>query len=378
MKPSLAFLLLPAALGCSQDVRIGCVLSSTGAAASYGDQVRKGIDLALEVETELGDLPGPVSLVFRDDATNPEVGVRALEELASRERVPFVIGAVSSSVTLALARACERRGIVLLSPTASAPEITDAGDWVFRIHPADGAEAVSMADFARDQGFLRVAVIGVEDRNGVRLRDTFVDRIAEVRLELAGVAMFHEGNEEELERAVRAIAALSPQAVYVAAYPKETAQVARRLDELGVGARLLGTSALGEEFLRSAGPAAEGAVFPGATFDVDDDDPAVSLFVERYRKRYGEDPDAWAAHGYDALRIALRAFRDAPRLRPEALRDALAAIDDFDGAAGPTAFDANGDVMRYPRLLVVRRREIVPYDRVVSEGGILAPPGRGP
>ncbi len=376
MRRSLALLFLPAALGCSQDVRIGCVLSATGAAASYGDQVRKGIELALEVETESGDLPGPVSLVFRDDATNPEIGVRALEELASRERVPFVIGAVSSPVTLALARVCERRGIVLLSPTASAPEITAAGDWVFRIHPADGVEAVSMADFARDQGLMRVAVIGVEDRTGVRLRDTFVDRIAEVRLELAGVAMFHEGDEEELERAVRAIAALSPEAVYVAAYPRETAQIATRLHELEVGARLLGTSALGEEFLRAAGPAAEGAVFPGSTFDVDVDDPAVRVFVERYRARYGEDPDSWAAHGYDALRIALRAFRDSPRFRPEALRDALAAIGDYDGAAGPTAFDANGDVMRYPRLRVVRRREIGPYDRVVTEGGILAPPGR--
>jgi branched-chain amino acid transport system substrate-binding protein len=372
----LALLVLPAALGCSQDVRIGCVISASGAAASYGDEVRKGIELALEVETESGDLPGPVSLVFRDDATNPEVGVRAFEELASRERVPFVIGAVSSPVTLALGRACERRGIVLLSPTASAPEISEAGDWVFRIHPADGVEAVSMAEFARDQGLRRVAVIGVEDRTGLRLRDTFADRIAEVRLELAGVAMFHEGNEEELERAVLAIAALSPEAVYMAAYPREAAQIARRLHELGVGARLLGTSALGEEFLRSAGPAGDGAVFPGSTFEVDDDDPAVSLFVERYRERYGEDPDSWAAHGYDALRIALRAFRDAPRFRPEALRDALAAIGDFDGAAGPTAFDANGDVMRYPRLRVVRRQEIVPYDRVVAEGGILAPPGR--
>lgn len=376
MRRFLAFLLLPAALGCSQDVRIGCVISATGAAASYGDQVRKGIDLALEVETESGDLPGTVALVFRDDATNPEVGVRALEELASRERVPFVIGAVSSPVTLALGRACERRGVVLLSPTASAPEITAAGDWVFRIHPADGVEAVSMADFARDQGLLRVAVIGVEDRTGVRLRDQFVDRIAEVRLDLAGVAMFHEGNEEELERAVLAIAALSPDAVYMAAYPREAARIATRLHELGSGARLLGTSALDEAFLRSAGAAAEGAVFPGSTFDVDNDDPAVSFFVERYRERYGEDPDSWAAHGYDALRVALRAFRDAPRFRPEALRDALAAIGDFDGAAGPTAFDANGDVMRYPRLRVVLRQGIVPYDRVVADGGILAPPGR--
>jgi branched-chain amino acid transport system substrate-binding protein len=102
----------------------------------------------------------------------------------------------------------------------------------------------------------------------------------------------------------------------------------------------------------------------------------VSRFVERYRQRYGEDPDSWAAHGYDALRIALTAFRAADRWKPDVLRDALAAIDDFDGAAGPTAFDANGDVMRYPRLMVVRRQEIVPYDRFVAEGGILAVSGR--
>ena len=102
----------------------------------------------------------------------------------------------------------------------------------------------------------------------------------------------------------------------------------------------------------------------------------MSRFVERYRERYGEDPDVWAAHGYDAVRLALRAFRDAKRWRPESLREALSAIDDYDGAAGPSAFDANGDVMRYPRLLVVREQEMIPYDRFVSEGGMLAVSGR--
>jgi branched-chain amino acid transport system substrate-binding protein len=369
-------LALTAALGCSRDVRIGCVISSTGAASTLGDQVRKGMDLALEVETDSGDLPGSVSLFYRDDATNPEVGVRALEELVSEEHVPFVIGAVSSPVTLALATACERRRIVLLSPTASAPEISAAGDWVFRIHPSDAAEAVSMADFAKDVGFHRLAVAAVEDRYGQSLRDAFVARVGAGGMDLAGVAMFAEGDAEDMDRAVRAVAAMSPDAVYLAAYAADSITVSRKLREQGCDARVLGTSALNEGFVREAGAAADGTVFPGSSFRVDESDPAVSRFVERYRERYGEDPDVWAAHGYDAMRVALRAFRDAKRWRPEALRESLAAIDDYDGAAGPTAFDANGDVMRYPRLLVVRGGETIPYDRFVAEGGMLAVSGR--
>lgn len=376
MRRVVVVLALAAALGCSRDVRIGCVISSTGAASTLGDQVRKGMDLALEIETESGDVPGSVSLFYRDDATNPEVGVRALEELVSREHVPFVIGAVSSPVTLALATACERHRIVLLSPTASAPEITAAGDWVFRIHPSDAAEAVSMADFAKDVGFHRLAVAAVEDRYGESLRDAFVARVAEGGMELAGVAMFEEGDVPDVDRAVRAVAALDPEAVYLAAYATDAVAFSRALRELGCNARVLGTSALNDEFVREAGAAADGAVFPGASFRVEETDPAVSRFVERYRERYGEDPDVWAAHGYDAVRVALRAFRDARRFRPESLREALAAIDDYDGAAGPAAFDANGDVMRYPRLLVVRGDETIPYDRFVAEGGMLAVSGR--
>lgn len=376
MKRALVLLVVAAALGCSRDIRIGCVISSTGAASTVGGQVRKGIDLALQIETDTGNLPGAVKLIYRDDATSPEVGVRALEEMVSRERVPFVIGAVSSPVTLALATACERRGIVLLSPTASAPEITEAGDWVFRIHPSDAAEAISMADFAKDLGLGRLAVMAVEDRYGASLRDAFVNRVADSGMELAGVVMFREEDAETIRRASESVTAMKPEAVYLAAYPGDAAAAARQLRRLGSEARILGTSALGESFVRRAGSAADGSVFPGTLFRTEDNDPAVRQFVERYRERYGEEPDVWAAHGYDALRVALRAFRDADRWRPASLREALSRIEDHEGAAGLTAFDLNGDVMRYPRLQVVRQQELVPYDRFVAEGGILAVSGR--
>lgn len=372
--PAAGLALAALATGCATDVRIGCVVSSSGAAAHFGEKVRKGIDLALETETEAGTLPGKVALFYRDDATHPETGRLAVEELIDRERVPFVIGAVSSTVTLAIAPVCEEREVVLLSPTGSAAEITTAGSFVFRNHPSDTLEAVSMAEFARDLGIGRIAAIAVDDGFGEALTAAFRGKLAENDNEPVAIVSFREGNAREIGAAARAVATLDPQAVYVVAYSADTAAVVRELRLAGARGIVLATSSLTPDFPSTAGDAAEGVVFPRAAFDARDPEPAVRDFVERYRARYGEEPDDYAAHGYDALRLALRAFRDAPSRKPRALRDALAAVSGFSGAAGHTAFDENGDVLRHPRLFVVRSREAVRYDRFVAEGGRLPVP----
>ena len=94
--------------GCSKTVPVGAVVSETGAAASYGGKVKKGLDLAVEEINEAGGLNGKsLELVYRDDATNQDVGRQVTQELIDDVGVGAIIGAVSSSVTLAIAPICE-------------------------------------------------------------------------------------------------------------------------------------------------------------------------------------------------------------------------------------------------------------------------------
>jgi branched-chain amino acid transport system substrate-binding protein len=142
-------------------------------------------------------------------------------------------------------------------------------------------------------------------------------------------------------------------------------------DDSGVHAVLMGSGSVTEDLIRLAGPAAENLVYPQPSFDVESRNPAVASFVEAYRSKYGEDPDIYAAHGYDALKLLAKAIENGGSAHPDNVRIGFSSIKNYEGAAGRTAFDENGDVVRYPRMFIIRNGKSVPYETFVEEGGSL-------
>src|SRR5262249_33054935 len=134
---------------------------------------------------------------------------------------------------------------------------------------------------------------------------------------------------------------------------------------------VLGTSAVNDDLVRLAGPAAENVVIPMPHFEPDGDDGPARAFTEAYRARFGETPDGFAAHAYDAVKLLATAADRARSWDSDDLRRALLSIQSYEGATGRMAFDANGDLIQYPRLYVVRGGQLVAYDRFVQGGGIL-------
>lgn len=361
-----------AAAACSREVRVAAVVSTTGAASAYGENVARGIEVARrELDAEAGWFGRRFVVLLDDDQTLPSRGAEVLRERIDRDGVRLAIGAVTSPVSLALAETCEARGVVLLSPSASAPELSEAGAFVFRVAPSDTLEGNSMAEFARDLGLSRVAVVSVAGAFGDGLRASFVRRFEGPRRRVVAAISFVEAEPDVLDTMAREILATNPDGIYLGAYETDAAAIARRLREAGYRGVMLGNSALGAPFAERAGPAAEGTVIPKHVFDPDSPEAATRSFVEGYREIFGETPGQEAAQGYDAMRVLARAVHDAGSAEPDAVRLALAAIRDYTGATGRIAFDANGDVQRYPRLFVIRRGAAVPYETFVEQGGTI-------
>jgi branched-chain amino acid transport system substrate-binding protein len=362
------------AAGCSRPVLVGVVVSDTGAAAPYGEKVRRGLEVALDDLRAAGGVGARIRLLYRDDATNPDVGAQVTRELIEKEGVRLVIGAVSSPVTLRIAPLCQSRRTILLSPTSSSPAITAAGDWIYRNYPSDTLEGTSLADFARDLGFRRVAVLAVQNEFGAGLSKVFAERFeGDTRRVIRSLA-YREGDVETFGVLAEQLRLLSPDGVYVAGYADDTAGILRALRDAGVRAVVLGTSSMTAEAVRRAGPAAEGFVFPETSFDPQSLRPAARRFVAAYRARFHEDPDGFAAHAHDALKLLAVAMEREGSADPESVRRGLNAIEDYPGAAGPVAFDENGDVVQYPRLFIVNHGHAEPYDRFIEGGGTLPVP----
>jgi branched-chain amino acid transport system substrate-binding protein len=365
--------------GCSKTVPVGAVVSETGAAASYGGKVKKGLNLALEEINASGGLNGKaLELVYRDDATNQEVGRQVTQELIDVVGVGAIIGAVSSSVTLAIAPICESEKIILLSPTASTPDITQAGYYIFRTYPSDILEGTAMANFARDLGVERMAIFAVDNEFGRGLKDVFAGEFESRFRKIVKNVDFPEGQATDLSAEFDALKEEQPDGIYIVAYVEDVAAIVQQIREAGLEAVILTTSSVSDgDLVDLVGTAAENIVFPrGSTFDSDSDKPEVRQFVDAYREKYGEDPDDFAAHGYDAMKVLLEGMQKGKSTHPDNIKVGLLAVSDYDGPSGRVAFDEHGDIIQYPRLFVIRQGRAIPYDRFKEEGGSLPVPGQ--
>lgn len=158
----------------SGPIRIGAVLPLTGDSAEWGQQGRWGIEFAVRKFDLAGGVNGrPVEVVFEDSQAIPRLAVTAFNKLARLNGVQAVIGDMVSATTLAMAPLANDMHVVLIAATASAPAITQAGEFVFRMWPSDLLEGSAAADWARSQGFGKVAILHIANDYGSGLAATF-------------------------------------------------------------------------------------------------------------------------------------------------------------------------------------------------------------
>lgn len=373
-----AFLLiLLAALavtGCSSDAKVGVVISESGSLSSYGDAVKKALDLAAEEINAAGGIHGgSVILIYKDDATNAERGKQVTEELIKQEGVNVIIGAISSTVTLAIAPLCEEKRVVLLSPAASTPKLTNAGMYIYRNYPSDILEGTAMAKFAKDLGLENIAVFAMDNDFGHGLESVFTDQFVGKSRFRKVVKAFHwnDGDTAAFKDMVAEAKELGADGVYIVSYVKDMAELLTEIENSGLRAVLMGSASVTGDLLELAGDAAANLVYPQSMFDVNSTEPEVASFVQAYRQRYNEDPDIYAAHAYDALKLVAKAIESGGSTHPDHIKTGLNAIEGYAGAAGRTEFDSEGDVVRYPRIYIIRNGEVEPYEKYVEEGGSL-------
>lgn len=141
-----ALMVLILAGGCNPAVRIGIVLPETGAAAVYGASVKSGVKLAFDIGQAKGWAPQGLEVFYRDSGSDPTRAAGAAEALFE-DGALLVIGGVTSAEAKAMIPVADRMGRVLLSPSASAPELAGRSPNFFRVYPSDELEGVKAADF---------------------------------------------------------------------------------------------------------------------------------------------------------------------------------------------------------------------------------------
>jgi branched-chain amino acid transport system substrate-binding protein len=320
---------------------IGAALPMSGDVSYYGQDSRRGIDLALDEINGRGGINGShVRVIYQDTQGQGALAVSAIRSLLDVQHVLAVIGGGTSTETLAMAPIAQREQHVLLTPVSSAAAISHAGDYVFRSVPSDGAQAADLAKWVLSKGYRRIALIYVNQSWGVGLETDFVARYKELGGQVVAMTSSDQG-DVDFRTQIVTMRAAQPQAYVAIIYAREGGLLLRQARELGVKDQFFGADPwTKKEFVDSSGGAGNGvlfttpAVFGGAEYQA---------FATKYRAKYHQEPGIYEAHGYDCMMLLARAIQKAGS-SPQAIRNALASTRNYMGATGNTTFDANGDV----------------------------------
>lgn len=329
-------------------VEVGSILSLSGTLASYGELEKRGYDLATRSINDSGGIQGrPLKFLYEDSELDPKKAVSAYDKLTSVDHVPIIVGAVGSSICLALAPLVTRDHVVLLSAGATSPKLTGASPYFFRVAPSDTLGAARLVDWLTETGAKRVAILVIENDYGVGQKDIAVKRLAEKGLEPVIVeTVLPEASD--LRTQVERIEKTKPDAVLLLTHSPEAGYFLKQAKESGFFSTFYGGDALSDPSIVSiAGDAAEGVRY---MLPAKGSGPAYEKFANAYRQAYSAEPDAVGLKAYALTQVAADALRHAAY--GGAALQAYLAAHTFETAMGSVRFDSNGDIIevKFDRL----------------------------
>jgi len=324
--------------------------------------------LAISDAREKGELPKDFEVVWADSESDPAKAITEYRRLVDERGAKIILGAATSGEARALLPVIDETDVICLSPSASAPDLSRLSKRFFRIYPSDELEGHTAGKFMVDRLGATKVILLLGDSDYVRGIEPEFRRQYEENLggEVAATVDLTSAEwQDDLRSALRKH---DCQAAYVIGYSDNIVQAIHQLRVVGFAGRIVTTSAFfTSQAIKNAGDDAEGVLFPLPPFDRTSDKEPVVSFVNRYMDTYERAPDVFAAHGYDAMRVAILVFAIAHPPETSEINKALHfGVTDFMGVTGPILFDDFGDVKHYPKMFIYKDGQVQSYRRYLE------------
>ncbi len=337
----------PAASAQEQVVTIGVTGPLSGANAFAGKDDENGVRLALEeLNAKKVTVAGKAlrfAIASEDDQGDPKAGVNVAQKFVDAG-VKFVLGPYNSGVAIPASRVYNDAGIVM-STVGTNPKITQSGyPGVFRIVASDTQAGAAVAAHAAQQ--LKVKRVGViDDRTafGQGIAAEFARKAKASGIAVAGHE-FTTDKATDFAAILTSLKAKKVEAIFFGGYAAQAAPMARQMRALGLNVKLLGGDTLCSPEMAKLGGDAVGenilCAQGGAILDRQKRGPA---FQASYKKRFGRDPDVYAASFYDQTMFLAQAMKAANSTDPSVVATTLHASS-YQGVLGTYAYDAAGNM----------------------------------
>lgn len=347
MKPPRIVLILTALLtaaGAHADLKIGVAEALTGGGAQYGVPIRNGFQLAADEINAKGGINGnKIQLVIEDEQGKKEEAINVFKKLIFQDKVLMIFGPTLSNSMFAAGPVANGAKVVAFGTSNTANGITDIGPYIFRnsVMESDVLPA-TVATAVKHYKLKTVAVIyGNDDAFTKSGYDVFKQVLAEQKIPVTTTETYVKG-DVDFKAQLTKIKGSNPDAVVCSCLAEEAANIMLQARGLGLKVPFIGGNGFNSPKLFEISKLAGEGTFVGSPWANSNPAPANKAFVAAYQKKYGVEPNQFAAQGYDALHIAAAALKDVKLSGDlgadrEALKNALPKVN-INGATGPFKF----------------------------------------
>ncbi|WP_018132312.1 ABC transporter substrate-binding protein [Effusibacillus pohliae] len=337
-------------------IKIGTDFEMTGGQAAFGTSALKGVKLAVkEINAAGGVLGKQIQIIDADNASKNDESARAAQKLISNDKVVALIGATTSTNTLAAVPVAMEKKIPLITSSATNPKVTvdertgKVNEWVFRACFIDPFQGKVMADFATKELKAKTAVIYTDTSSDYSkgltkfFEETFTKNGGQILAKES-----YQQKDTDFKAVLTRIKEKKPDVIYVPGYYEEVGKIIKQGRELGITAPFMGGDGWdAPQLIDIAGKENLNNTYISNHYAPDDNSPEVQQFVQSFKKEYnGETPDAMAVLGYDAMKMLADAIKRAGSTDPAKIKDALAATKDFKAATGSITLNENHDPVK--------------------------------
>lgn len=325
------------------EIRIAVVGPLTGSLAAFGDQMRRGSEMAVaDLNAKGGVLGQKLVLEAGDDACDPKQAVAVANQMVNKQ-VVFVAGHFCSSASIPASDVYNEEGILQISPASTNPTLTERGlKTVFRTCGRDDQQGKIAGEYIAEH-FKNVNVAILHDKTayGKGLADETKKTLNQLGKKEALYEAITAG-EKDYSALVSRLKEAHIGLIYLGGYHPEAGLIVRQARAQGLKATLMGGDALvTEEYWSITGPAGEGTLM---TFSPDPArNPIAKPVVARFLKQ-GYKPEGYTLYSYGAIQAWAQAAQQAGSTKASAVAEVLKSGRKFDTILGRIAFDAKGDV----------------------------------
>jgi len=345
-------------------IKIGAILAVTGPASFLGAPEAKTLEMMVEDINKKGGIKGSkIELIIKDSGASPEKALSFAKQLIEEDKVLAIIGPSTSGETMKIKSVAEEAKAILISCAAAEVIVNPVAKYVFKTPQMDKHAVMKIFEQMKAMKLSKAGVLSSNTGFGKAGKEQIEKLAPEYGIQIVANEVYDKA-ATDLTAEVTKVKASGAEAIINWSIEPAQSIVIKNARQIGFKGQIFQSHGFGNiEYVKAAGEAAEGVIFPAGKLLVADtlpnNDPQKAVLIKYkkdYESKFKEEASTFGGHAYDAMLILTKAMEKANSTDKEAVRNAIEGLKGVVGTAGVFNFSAqdhNGlDINAFEMLIV--------------------------